>query len=98
MINVIDYIKLVLKKKKWSQKRLCDELNKIELKIGDKKTNKQNISNYFNGQVGVSPKTLMKYEKALGLVPDTLLKMVQKPVTKDSQKELKEFKKKMENI
>ena len=45
MITVSDYIKLLLKKKKWTNVRLCEEINKIEKKIGDSRTTKQNITN-----------------------------------------------------
>ena len=48
MINVNEYIKLVLSKKKWSNRRLCKEINRIEEKLGDSRTSYQNITNYLN--------------------------------------------------
>ena len=52
MINVTDYIKLILQKKKWTNVKLCQELNKIEEKLGDSRTSPQNISSYFIINVG----------------------------------------------
>lgn len=95
MIDVKEYIKLVLKKKQWTNKRLCEELNIIEEKIGDKKTYQQNISNYLNGQWNFGPKVLVKYESALGLPYDTLLNMVEPPKSKNGIKELEELKRKV---
>ena len=95
MLNVSDYIKLLLKKKKWTNQRLCDELNKIEAKLGDSRTTRQNVSNYLNGQWAFRPKVLAKYEVALGLPDDTLINMVQIPLSKDGKKELKEYIKKV---
>ena len=95
MLDVASYIKLLLKKKKWTNKKLCDELNKIEKQLGDSRTTVQNISNYFNGQWAFRPKVLVKYEMALGLAPDTLVNMVAEPVSKDGKIELKNIKKKV---
>ena len=98
MINVIDYIKLVLKKKNWTNQRLCDELNKIESQLGESRTSKQNISNYLNGRWDFRPKVLAKYELALGLPVGTLINMVAPPLTKNGQKELEETIKKVREV
>lgn len=90
MIDVSEYIKLILKKKGWTNVRLCKELNKIEEQLGDSRTSPQNISNYFNGQWAFRSKILVKYEKALGLPTMTLVNMVQPPSSKNGIKELKE--------
>ena len=95
MIDVATYIKLILQKKKWTNQELCDELNKIEEKLGDSRTSKQNVSNYLNGQWSFRPKILAKYEVALGLAEGTLINMVAPPLTKESQNELKEIIKKV---
>ena len=95
MIDVATYIKLILRKKNWSNQRLCDELNKLEEKLGDSRTSKQNVSNYLNGQWSFRPKILAKYEVGLGLTEGTLIKMVSPPLTKESQKELEEIIKKV---
>lgn len=81
----------MLRKKKWTNNKLCDELNKIEAHIGEKRTTKQNISNYFHGQWSFGPKVLIKYEKALGLPQWTLVSMVKQPTSKEGKKELKEL-------
>ena len=98
MINVSEYIQLILKKKKWTNNKLCQELNKIEEQLGESRTTPQNISNYFHGQWSFRPKVLVKYEKALGLQPNTLVSMVTPPTTKEGQKELKEIIKKVGEI
>lgn len=98
MINVSDYIQMILHKKKWTNAKLCQELNKIEEQLGESRTTPQNISNYFHGQWSFRPKVLVKYEKALGLQPTTLVSMVAPPTTKEGQKELKEIIKKVGEI
>lgn len=98
MINVSDYIQMILHKKKWTNAKLCQELNKIEEQLGESRTTPQNISNYFHGQWSFRPKVLVKYEKALGLQPNTLVSMVAPPTTKEGQKELKEIIKKVGDI
>ena len=45
MINVSDYIQMILHKKKWTNAKLCQELNKIEEQLGESRTTPQNISN-----------------------------------------------------
>ena len=98
MINVSDCIQMILHKKKWTNAKLCQELNKIEEQLGESRTTPQNISNYFHGQWSFRPKVLVKYEKALGLQPNTLVSMVAPPTTKEGQKELKEIIKKVGEI
>lgn len=98
MINVSDYIQMILHKKKWTNAKLCQELNKIEEQLGESRTTPQNISNYFHGQWPFRSKILVKYEKALGLQPNTLVSMVVPPTTKEGQKELKEIIKKVGEI
>ncbi len=98
MLNVSEYIQLILKKKKWTSTRLCQELNKIEEQLGESRTTVQNISNYFHGQWSFRPKVLVKYEKALDLPQNTLVSMVAPPSSKEGQKELKEIMKKVGEI
>lgn len=98
MINVSKYIQLILQKKGWTITKLCEELNKIEEQLGETRTTKQNISNYFHGQWNFGPKVLVKYEKALGLPQGQLVNMVQQPTTKASKKELQEMIKKVGEI
>lgn len=98
MLSVTDYIKLILKKKKWTNIRLCQELNKIEEQIGDSRTSKQNITSYLNGHLSFRPKVLVKYEKALGLEQGTLISMVAPVATKEGRRELKEIMKKVREV
>lgn len=95
MIDVSTYIKLIMQKKGMTNQKLCYELNKIEEKLGDSRTSKQNVSNYLNGQWAFRPKILAKYEAALGLPENTLVNMVSMPLTKEGKKELKEYIKKV---
>ena len=98
MIDVATYIKMILKKKKWNNQKLCNELNKIEKHLGDRKTTPQNITNYLNGYWSFRPKVLVKYEKVLGLDEDYLVNMVSPPITKEGKQELKETKKKVRSV
>ena len=90
MINVSDYITMILDKKNWSRKRLCEEINKIDAKLGESRTSNQDITNYLNGRWAFRPKILAKWEKALDLREGTLVNMVMPPITKEGKDELKE--------
>ena len=98
MINISDYIQMILHKKKWTNAKLCQELNKIEEQLGESRTTPQNISNYLHGQGPFRSKILVKYEKALGLQQGVLVNMVSQPASKEGQKELKEIIKKVGEI
>lgn len=102
MINVSDYIQMILKKKKWTLQKFADEINKVKKQVGiESKTTKQNISNFLK-QVDdkhiLRPKQLCLWERALGLAPYTLINMVETIATKEGQKELKEIMKKVRNL
>lgn len=102
MINVNEYIQLILKKKKWTLTKFADEINKVKKQVGiDSKTTVQNISNFLK-QVDdkhiLRPKQLCIWESALGLTPYTLINMVEPIATKEGQKELKELMKKVSDI
>lgn len=98
MMTVNDYIKLILKKKHWTNAKLCNELNKIEAKLGDSRTSPQNITNYLNGVWSFGPKVLVKYEVALDLPLGTLVNLLEKPKTREGKKELKEIIKKVSEV
>ena len=98
MLTVNDYIKLILKKKKWTNVQFCEKLNELEAKFGDSRTTPQNITNYLNGYWAFRPKVLVKYEVVLGLPLGTLINMVEQPKSKEGQKELKETIKKVRNL
>ena len=91
MINVASYIRMILTKKGWSNTRLKEEINKIEAKLGDKRTNLPDIANYLNGRWEFRPKILAKWELALGLKEGALVNMVSPPVTKEAKNELSEI-------
>lgn len=91
MISVAEYIKIVLKKKNWTNRKLCQRLNQIEQKLGDRRTTPQNITNYLNGSNDIGVKWVVKVEKALELPKGILVSMVMPPITKEAKKELKEL-------
>jgi hypothetical protein len=98
MINVSDYIKLVLEKKRWNKTKLCSEINKIEARLGEKRTTNQNITNYLNGMWAFRPKILAKWEIALELPMGTLMNMVASPITKEGKEELRETIEKLRKV
>lgn len=91
MISVAEYIKIVLKKKNWTNRKLCQKLNEIEQKLDDRRTTPQNITNYLNGSNDIGIKWAVKVEKALELPKGILVSMIMPPITKDAKKELKEL-------
>lgn len=92
MLSINDYICIVLKKKKWTNTKFVAEINAVERKLGDKRTRPQNISRLFTNEYNISPKTLVKYELALGLPFGTLLNMSPNgPVGKQAKKELQDL-------
>lgn len=98
MIDVSSYIEMILAKKKWTRTRLCEEINKIEAKLGEKRTTPSNITNYFNGMWAFRPKILAKWEIALGLKEGTLMNMVMPPITKEGKEELRETINKLRSV
>lgn len=101
MLNIREYINLVLDKKKMTRADFCKKINQIEEKLGEKKTTTQNITNYLNGtddKHNIGYKMALKMEKALDLPDDTLLKMVKNPLTPDVVKDFDIMKKKVRNL
>lgn len=101
MLNICDYIDLVLTKKRMTRADFCKEINKIETKLGEKKTNYQNITNYLNKSDdthNIGYKMALKMEKALNLPNDTLLNMVKLPLTGDAEREFNKLKEKVRNL
>ena len=98
MIDVCEYIKMIMKKKNITNTELCKRLNKIEEKLGESRTAKQNISNYLHRQWIFRPKILVKYDNALGLPMGTLVNMVEQSITKEAKKELSDLMKKVGDI
>lgn len=98
MINVADYIRILLEKKGWTRLKLCDEINKIEKELGETRTSPNHITCYLNGTYAFRPKILAKWEKALHLKEGTLMNMVAPPITKEGREELKETINKLRRI
>ena len=88
MLNVSNVIALILEKKGWSQMDLCRAINRLEARLGEMRTTKYDISNYFSGRLLFRPKVLAKWEIALDLPEGTLMKMVAPPITKEGKEEL----------
>lgn len=92
MLGINEYVKLILRKKKWTKVKFAEELNKVEAKLGDKRTAPQNVWNRLSGEDNLSPKTLAKYEVALGLPFGTLLDLTPNmPISKKAKKELENY-------
>ena len=101
MLNIRDYISLILEKKRLTRRDFCNKINKIEEKLGEKKTSYQNITNYLNGtdeNHNIGYKMALKMEKALDLPDDTLINMVKAPITKDVIDDFNKLKKKVRNL
>lgn len=101
MMNIREYINLILEKKKMTRREFARRINKVEDKLGEKRTTAQNITNYLNGTDdahNIGYKMALKMEKALDLPNDTLLKMVKNPVVPDVKKDFDIMKKKVRNL
>lgn len=102
MLTVNDYIKMLLKKKRWSLNKFANEINEVKRKIGmTSHTTPQNISNFLN-QVDdkhiLRPKQLCIWEKALDVESGTLCNMVELPKSKNGIRELENLKRKIKDI
>lgn len=101
MMSIRDYISLVLDKKRLTRRDFCLKINKIEEKLGEKKTTTQNITNYLNGTDdghNIGYKMALKMEKALDLPDDTLINMVKTPITGDAVKDFNKLKEKVRKL
>lgn len=92
MIDVKEYIKLVMQKKKMSQTDVVRELNRVEKERNEKRTHLQNLNEYLREGLPFRPKFLIKLEVALGLPYGTLVNMVAPPLSKEGKKELDRWK------
>ena len=93
MIDVREYLKLVMEKKHLSQKDVVEKLNIIEQQHNEKKTHFQNLSEYLRDGLPFRPKFLVKLEVALDLPYGTLVNMVSPPSSREGKKELERWKK-----
>ena len=96
MMTISDYIKLILKKKDWTNAKFADEINKVNARIGEKKIFPQNITNMLNDDRNVSIKTLVKFEVALGLKQGSLTRLApNQPMGKEAKRVFDEIKEKV---
>ena len=93
MINVRDYLELIMKKKKLTQAEVVDRLNLIEKEHNEKRTHRQNLNEYLRDGLPLRPKFLVKLELALDLPYGSLVNMVMPPLSKEGKKELERYKK-----
>ena len=98
MINVAEYIMMLLGKKKWTKTRLCEKLNEVEKKLGDTKTHLPYLNSAFLGENPFRPKLLAKIEVALGLREGTLINMVAPPISPDGKEELRKILEKLRKV
>lgn len=99
MIDIVEYINLILKKKGLTRKEFTNLINNLEDKLGDTRTSTQNITNYLNDKDKViGYRMALKMEKALDLPDDTLLNMVKSPVARDSVKDFNKLKEKVRKL
>ena len=91
MLDIFNFINLVLEKKKMTRMDFCREINKVEAKLGKARTRKENISNFLNNKEMPRLETLIKYEFALGLESFTLIKLSGLKYNREKKKELLEL-------
>lgn len=89
MLNVRDFIEFVLKKLGWTKADFCREINKVEARLGELRTQPSNLGNFLNGTWALRPKILAKWEVALKLREGTLMNMVAPPLTPEGKEELR---------
>lgn len=92
MIDVREYLLLIMKKKKLTQADVVRQMNIIEKEHNEKKTCIQNFSEYLREGLPFRPKYLVKLEVALNLPYGTLVNMVAPPLSKEGKKELERWK------
>ena len=97
MIDIVEYINLILKKKGLTRKEFTNLINNLEDKLGDTRTSTQNITNYLNDKDNLNQSFVMN-DKALDLPDDTLLNMVKSPVARDSFKDFNKLKEKVRKL
>jgi transcriptional regulator with XRE-family HTH domain len=93
MIDVKEYLLLVMKKKGLSQAEVVRRLNIVEKEHGEKQSHLQNLNEYLRDGLPFRPKYLIKLEVALELPYGTLVNMVAPPLSKEGKKELDRWKK-----
>ena len=92
MIDVRDYLLLIMKKKNLTQAEVVRRMNIIEKEHGEKRTCIQNFNEYLREGLPFRPKYLVKLEVALNLPYGTLVNMVAPPLSKEGKQELERWK------
>lgn len=92
MIDVREYLMLIMKKKHLTQADVVKRMNIIEKEHGEKKTCVQNLNEYLREGLPFRPKYLVKLEVALDLPYGTLVNMVAPPLSREGKKELERWK------
>ena len=87
-MQIGEYIKLILEKKKITQQELVNRLNKINLNVNGGKFTRFYISNFLTGTRPVTPAMARLIELALKLPKYSIVKLVGLPTTASGQKEL----------
>lgn len=87
-MQIGEYIKLILEKKKITQQELVNRLNKINLNVNGGKFTRFYISNCLTGTRPVTPAMARLIELALKLPKYSIVKLVGLPTTASGQKEL----------
>ena len=97
MFSVMDYIEKRMKELNLSRADLLRRINAIEDKVHDEKTYAQHFYEMLNGKQGqeLGYKQALYVEKALELPPETLVKMVGLPESKEGMKTYLDLKKKI---
>ena len=101
MLNIREYIDLVLMKKHMTRREFCNKINQIEEKLGEKKSTVQSVTNWLNGtddKHNIGYRTALKMEKALDLPDDTLINMVKNPITADAVKDFNKMKERVRKL
>lgn len=93
MIDVRQYIQLVMEKKGLTQSELVRRINAIEKEHNEKRLHLQNLNECLNERLPFRPKLLIKIELALELPYGTLVNMVMPPLSKSGKEELEKWKK-----
>lgn len=97
MFNVMDYIKKRMKELDLDNPTLLKRINALEDKVHDEKTYAQHFWETMNGVAGheLGYKQALYFEKALELPPETLVKMVGLPESREGMNTYLELKKKL---
>ena len=92
MIDVREYLLLIMKKKHLTQAEVVNRMNVIEREHNEKRTRVQNLNEYLREGLPFRPKYLVKLEVALDLPYGTLVNMVAPPLSREGKKELDRWK------